>query len=97
MRSRTSFSKNWPVVNSELPGEGLDLPAGEAHEGIAAADGVVEEGEGMVLGQGGEPEGELGEVHGHGVAVHAVEAALGDEAHGEEFLGLVGRDGGRPP
>ena len=67
---------------------------GEADEGVAALDGVIEEGEGVVLGHGGEPEGELGEVHGHGVAVHAVEAALGDEAAGEEEFVLIGRDDG---
>ena len=41
-----------------FPGKGFDLSAGKAYEGIAAANGVVEEGEGMVLGQRGEPERE---------------------------------------
>ena len=70
-----------------------ELPAREADEAVAGANGVVEEGEGMVAGEGGEPEGELGEVHGHRVAVHAVEAALGDEAAGEEQLVFIRRHG----
>ncbi len=36
-----------------FPREALDLAAGEADEGVAAFDGVVEEGEGVVLGEGG--------------------------------------------
>ncbi len=46
----------------------------------------------MILGQGDEPQRQLGEVHRHGVAVHAVEAALGDQAAGEDHRVLVGRD-----
>ncbi len=55
---------------------------------------VVDEGERVVPGQRDEPERELGEVHRHGVPVHAVEAALGDEPAREDHLVLVGRDRG---
>ena len=46
----------------------------------------------MVLGQRGQPERQLGQIHGHRVLVHAVEAALGDQPAGVEDLVLVGRD-----
>ena len=75
-----------------LPVERLDLRPGEADQGVAVPQGVVQEGERMVLRQGREPQRQLGEVHGHGVAIHAVEAALGDQAAGEDHLVLVGRD-----
>ena len=75
-----------------LPVERLDLRPGEADQGVAVPQGVVQEGERVVLGQGGEPQRQLGEVHGHGVAVHAVEATLGDQATGEDHFVLVGRD-----
>ena len=92
VRLRTSRFQELASGEPGFPGEVFNLPAGKADEGIAAADGVVKEGEGMIFGQGGEPEGELGEVNGHGIAVHAVEAALRDDAHGEEFLGLIVRE-----
>jgi hypothetical protein len=58
------------------------------------AERVVDEGERVLPGQGREPQRDLGEVDGDGVAVDAVEAALGDEAAGEDDLVLVGRDRG---
>jgi len=73
----------------EVPVEGEDLLFTEADEGIAGFDGVGEEGEGLVFGEGGQPEGELGEIGGHRVAVDAVEATLGDEAAGVEGLVLA--------
>ncbi len=83
----------------------------EADEGVAVAEVVVEEGEGVVAGQRGEPERELGEIDGHPVLIDAVEAALGDEAAGEQegrlvagepgpaAVGFPGRDeqSGEPP
>ena len=53
---------------------------------------MIEEREGVVLRQRGQPERQLGQIHGHRVLVHPVEAALGDEAAGVEDLVLVGRD-----
>ena len=78
-----------------LPEEGGDLVFAQADEGIAAFEGMVHEGEGVVPGEGDEPEGEFGEVHRHGVLVHAVEAALRHAPAGEEDFVLVGRDDGQ--
>ena len=77
-----------------VPVEGLDLPPREAHQRVAVPQRVVEEGEGVVPGQRRQPERQLGQVHGHRVLVHAVEAALGDQAAGVEDLVLVRRDVG---
>ena len=79
----------WPLA-SGLPGEGADLLEAQADEGVAVPQGVVEEGEWAVAGQGEEPEAELGELDGRLVLVDAVEAALGDEAPGVEDGVLVG-------
>ena len=67
------------------------LQRGDAQQRIAALEGVVEEGEGPVLLQRDEPERELGHLDGHGVDVHAVEAAVGHEAagDGEALVGVV--------
>ena len=51
---------------------------------------VVQEGEWVILRQGDEPQRQLGEIHGHGVAVHTVEAALSDLAAGVDNLVFVG-------
>ncbi len=67
------------------------MPA-QADQRVAVAQGVVDKRKRMVLGQGLEPERELGQADGEGVAVDAVEAALGDEAAGVELDGLVDRD-----
>src|SRR5690606_966725 len=88
-----------------LPVEALDLVEVEADEGVAVAEGVVDEGEGEVFAEGDEREGELGELDGRRVLVDAVEAALGDEAAsveagvgvlfgqgGEEALAIPGGD-----
>ena len=72
--------------------ERLKLPAREADERIAVAQGVVDERQRLLPGQRGEPEGDLGEVDGHGVAVDAVEAALGDPAARDDDLILAGRE-----
>ena len=62
-----------------------DPPVGQVggpahpHQRVAAAKGVVEEREGLVLGQGHQPQGELGHLHGQGVCVHPVHAPLGHE------------------
>ena len=60
----------------------------EAEEGVAAAEVVVEEGEGGADGEAVEPEGDLGEFDGERVLVDAVDAALEDEAADD---GLVGQ------
>ncbi len=66
---------------------GIHRPAGEllevdAEQRVAAAQGVIEEGEGPVLVEGDEPERELGHLHGERVLVHAVEAAFADQPRG---------------
>ena len=70
----------------------VELPPREPDQRIAGTEGVVQEGEGMVLRQGDEPERQLGEVDRLGVAVHAVEAALRDLTAGEDDLVLVRRN-----
>ena len=67
-----------------LPVKRVELPPREPDQRIAGTEGVVQEGEGMVLRQRDEPERQLGEVDRLGVAVHAVEAALRDLAAGED-------------
>ena len=75
-----------------LPVKRLELPPREPDQRIAGTQRVVQEGEGMVLRQRDEPERQLGEVDRLGVAVHAVEAALGDLTAGEDDLVLVRRN-----
>ena len=77
------------------PVERLDLPARQADERIAVPERVVDERQRVLLRQRGEPERDLGEVDGHGVAVDAVEAALGDEAARGDNLVFAGRQLGR--
>ena len=75
-----------------IPVEGLDLLPWEPDQRVAMPERVVHEGEGVVLGQRHEPERDLCEVHRHGIAVHAVEAALRNQSTREDHLVLVGRD-----
>jgi hypothetical protein len=53
----------------------------DADEGIAAADAVVEEGEGFAVAMGFEPEGDAAQFDGEGVFVDAVDA-VGDDVAG---------------
>ena len=46
----------------------------------------------MVPSQSGEPKRDLGQIHGHGVPVHSVEAALRDKPPRENHLVLVQRN-----
>ena len=75
----------------EEAGEALQLPGSvvdaQADEGVAAAQVVVEEGEGRADGEAVQPEGDLGELDGEGVLVDAVDAAFEDHAADD---GLVG-------
>ena len=70
---------------------GGDEVGGGAEEAVAGADVVVEEAEGLAGIDGLEPEGDAAEFDGHGVDVHAVEAAAGDLAEGVAVV--VGADG----
>src|SRR5579863_5114594 len=64
-----------------------DLAGGEADQRIAMAQCVVEEREGMLLGEGGQPQRELGQINSHVVPVHAIKTALGDDPAGmEQFI-----------
>ena len=47
---------------------------------------------GVILGQGDEPQRQLGKVRRHRVAVHPVEATLRHQTAGEDALGFVGRN-----
>ena len=71
----------WPGRGVEVEGGDLGF-GGQADEGVAAAQRVVEERERLVLGQGDQPERELAEFDRRVVAVDAVEAAGRDEAAG---------------
>ena len=53
-----------------------------SQQGVAAAQVVVEEGEGFVFGKRDEPEGEFRHFDGHGVFVDSVEAAFTDQTTG---------------
>ena len=75
-----------------LPVEAHDLSLREPDQGIATLQCMVQEREWVVLGERGQPEGQLGQVDRHGVLVHPVEAALGHDAPGMEDLVFVGRD-----
>ena len=57
------------------------------------AQGVIQKREWMIFGQGRQPERQLRQVHGHGILVHAVEAALRDQSAGVQNLILVWRNG----
>ena len=65
---------------------------GKPHQRVPGPERVVQKGQRVVLRQRDEPEGQLGEIHGERVPVHAVEALLGDEAAGEDRFVLVGRN-----
>jgi hypothetical protein len=54
----------------------------DAHERVAEADSVVEEGERLALGQCQQPQRQPGHLHGQRVLVHPVEAPLGHQAVG---------------
>ncbi len=76
-----------------------DVESEDADEGIAASDVVIEEGEGLALGVGFDPEGDATELDGEGVLVHAIDAVSDDVADGfaDAFGGglvLVGSDAG---
>ena len=60
------------------------VEVGDAEEGVAGLEGVVEERERALLLERGQPEGELGHLDGQGVLVDAVEAVVGDELHGAQ-------------
>ena len=63
-----------PGFRVEMEGHHLRL-GDQADEGVAAAEGVVEEGERLVLGQGDQPEGQLAEFDGGFVTVDTAKAA----------------------
>ena len=73
-----------------------DLIAAEADEGVAVAEGVVDERQRLIARGADEPEREAGEVDGERVPVDAVEATPGDEAAGVEERLLVRGQGGGP-
>ena len=76
------------------PMEVGDLPACQADQRIAGPQGMVQEREGMVPGQGSEPKRQFRQVHGQRVLVDAVEAALGDQAAGVQGFIFVRRNPG---
>ena len=75
-----------------LPVKRFDLPPRQADQRVAMTERVVQEGEWVILRQGDEPQRQLGEIHGHGVAVHTVAAPLSNLAAGVDNLVLVGRN-----
>ena len=79
-------------LSVRLPVEPNDLIAGKPHQGVAATQGVVEKREGVIFRQRGQPQAELGEIDGHRVLVHAVQAALRDEPARVEHFVFVWRN-----
>jgi len=41
---------------------------------------MVQEGQGVILCQSYQPERDLGQIHGHGVAIHTVNTPLGNQS-----------------
>ena len=62
----------------------------QADERVAAAQVVVEEGEGRANGEAVEPEGDFGKLDGERVLVDAVDAALEDHAANDGLIGELG-------
>src|SRR5205807_2342511 len=58
----------------------LEVAARHADEGVAAAQRVTEIRQRQARDEGVQPEAELCKLDGHGVEVHAVDAALEDQA-----------------
>ena len=74
---------------------------GDAEEGVADADVLVQVGQGLAGFQGFQPERDLGQFGGHGVDVDAVDAAAGHAAQRSPHdrlgrLGVAGLLGGDP-
>ena len=63
-----------------------------AHQAVAGLQVVVEETEGRAQGEAVQPEAQLGQLHGHGVEIHAEEAPLHDEAFEQAQIVQVGQD-----
>ena len=63
---------NSPPMTAQF-GAGVLHP--EAHQGISAAQVMVEEGQGRPHGEAVEPQGHLGELHGQEVLVHSEDAS----------------------
>ncbi len=80
------------LLHARLPVKAADALLRQADQRIAVLQGVVEEGEGMVLRQRRQPQRQLAEVHRHRVLVHAVQAALGDQAASVQQFVLVRRN-----
>jgi hypothetical protein len=81
----------------EVEGEQL-LLAGEAEQRVPRDERMVQEGEGAVLLQGDQPEGELRHFDRPGVLVDPEQAAIGDEATGDRQALVLSRlERGRRP
>ena len=65
---------------------------GDANEGVAAFQVAAQPGKGQAGDKGGEPQGNIGDFHGHGGNIDAVDAAFEDEA-AEEVGGFRRADG----
>jgi hypothetical protein len=82
-------SGNEILLSGRQPVKGNDLVGGQPDEGIAAAQRVIQECEGVVAGKGGEPEGQFRQINGNRVSVDSVEATMGNEPSSvEEFIGI---------
>ena len=92
------FDAGLEALPAALPVERPNLLQVKAHERVAVAEGMVEEGQRLVPCQGGEPQGELRQVDGDGIPVDAVEAVACHESAGLDGLVrcvVVGRKLGR--
>src|SRR5262249_50318717 len=74
------------------PREAADLAARETQNAVTAPDRMIEEGEGVVFGECGEPERQLSEFHSHWISIHAVETFLGNGPLREKHFVFVWRN-----
>ena len=68
------------------------LHPGQAHERVTDPQGMIQKREGTIFLHGRQPQGQLGHLHGHGVVVHAVKAAVRHKTpRHEQTLFRIGR------
>ena len=77
------------IPRVDVPVEALNLTATETDQRFAVAQGMIDEGELVVLRERHEPQGETTEIVGHGIAIDTIETTLSDETLGVEQFILV--------
>ena len=89
-----AFSAAWTALAEVMPAQPGQFLGGivdaQADERVAAAQVVVEEGEGRADGEAVQPERDLGQFDGQRVLVDAVDAAFEDHAADDGLVGELG-------